>query len=53
MKSRLIFILFIIFFLSGCSLLGSDKDTKKLVADGLTPKELYQQAEDKVDSGIN
>ena len=52
MKSRLIFNLFIIFFLSGCSLLGSDKDTKKLVADGLTPKELYQQAEDKVDSGL-
>ena len=52
MKSRLIFNLFIIFFLSGCSLLGSDKDTKKLVADGLTPKELYQLAEDKVDSGL-
>ena len=52
MKSRLIFNLFIIFFLSGCSLLGSDKVTKKLVADGLTPKELYQQAEDKVDSGL-
>lgn len=52
MKSRLIFNLFIIFFLSGCSLLGSDKDTKKLVADGLTPKELYQQAEDKVESGL-
>ena len=47
MKSRLIFILFIIFFLSGCSLLGSDKDTKKLVADGLTPKELYNEGKFK------
>ena len=32
--------------------MGGDKDTKKLVADGLTPKELYEQAEDKVDSGL-
>ena len=37
--------------LSGCSLLGSSKDTKKLVADGLTPKELYEQAESKVFAG--
>ena len=32
--------------------MGVDKDTKKLVADGLTPNELYQQAEDKVESGL-
>jgi len=38
-------------FLSGCSLFGSAKDTKKLVADGLTPKELYEQAESKVFAG--
>ena len=37
--------------LSGCSLLGSAKDTRKLVADGLTPKELYEQAESKVFAG--
>ncbi len=41
-----------VLFLSGCSFLGGDKVTKKLVADGLTPKELYEQAEDKVDSGM-
>ena len=38
-------------FLSGCSVFGGNKDTKNLVADGLTPKELYEQAEDKVDAG--
>jgi len=32
--------------------MGGDKNTKKLVADGLTPKELYEQAEDKVDNGM-
>ncbi len=52
MNSRLIFILPIIFFLASCSFFGGDKDTKKLVADGLTPKELYEQAEDKIDSGL-
>ena len=31
---------------------GQIKILKKLVADGLTPKELYQQAEDKVESGL-
>ena len=31
---------------------GSEKDNIKLVADGLTPKELYEKAEDKVDSGL-
>ena len=51
MTIRPIFILFIIFLLSGCSILSGDKDTKKLVADGLTPKELYEKAEDKVDAG--
>ena len=30
--------------------MSGDKDTKKLVADGLTPKELYEQAENKVNS---
>ncbi len=51
MNSRLIFALTLIFFLNGCSFFGGDKDTNKLVADGLTPKELYEQAEDKVDAG--
>ena len=47
-----IFSLTLTFLLSGCSFMGGDKDKKKLVADGLTPKELYEQAEDKVDSGL-
>ena len=51
MNSRLIFALTSILLLTGCSFFGGDKDTKKLVADGLTPKELYEQAEDKVDAG--
>ena len=52
MNRRSLFTIIFVLFLSGCSFLGSDKDTKKLVADGLTPKELYEQAEDKVDSGL-
>jgi len=51
MKYRLFFAFFLLSFLAGCSLLGGNKDTKNLVADGLTPKELYEQAEDKVDAG--
>ena len=52
MNSRLISTLALILFLSGCSMFGSEKDNIKLVADGLTPKELYEKAEDKVDSGL-
>jgi outer membrane protein assembly factor BamD len=52
MNRRSILTLSSALFLLGCSFLGGDKDTKKLVADGLTPKELYEQAEDKVDSGM-
>ncbi|MEC7596067.1 MAG: outer membrane protein assembly factor BamD [Pseudomonadota bacterium] len=52
MNSRLIFTLICLVFLTGCSFFGGDKDTNKLVAGGLTPKELYEQAEDKVDSGL-
>ena len=51
MKYRLFFAFFLLSFLAGCSLFGGNKDTKNLVADGLTPKELYEQAEDKVDAG--
>jgi outer membrane protein assembly factor BamD len=52
MTVRSIFALILVLLLSGCSFLGGDKDARKLVADGLTPKELYEQAEDKVDSGL-
>ena len=38
-------------FLAGCSPFGGDKETRKLVAKGLTPKTLYEQAEDMVDAG--
>ena len=51
MKYRLFFVFSLIFLLTGCSVFGGNKDVKKLVADGLTPKELYEQAEDKVDAG--
>jgi outer membrane protein assembly factor BamD len=51
MNRRSIFSLTLILLLSGCSFIGGDKDTKKLVADGLSPKELYEQAEAKVKAG--
>ena len=38
-------------FLTGCFPFGGDKETRKLVAKGLTPKVLYEQAEDMVDAG--
>ena len=43
--------LILILLLSGCSFFGGDKDTRNLVANGLTPKELYEDAEDKVKAG--
>ena len=49
-KSLFLFITFSI-LLCGCSLFGSDKETRKPVADGLTPKTLYELAEDKFSSG--
>ena len=52
MKYRLLFTLTLMIFLTGCSVFGENKDTKNLVADGLTPKDLYEQAEDKVESGL-
>ncbi len=51
MKYRIFFAFFLLSFIAGCSFLGDNKDTKNIVADGLTPKELYKQAEDKVDAG--
>ena len=51
MNIRSIFPIIIVLLLSGCSFLGGDKDTRKLVADGLTPKELYEDAENKVKAG--
>jgi len=51
MNYRLLFVFSLLFFVAGCSVFGGNKDAKNLVADGLTPKELYEQAEDKVDAG--
>ena len=40
-----------IFLLGGCSPFGGAKETKKIVANGLSPKALYELAEDKIESG--
>jgi len=49
-RSLILFISFSI-LLCGCSLFGADKDARGPVADGLTPKALYELAEDKFSSG--
>ncbi len=49
-RSLILFISFSI-LLCGCSLFGGDKEGKGPIADGLTPKALYELAEDKFNSG--
>ena len=49
-RSLILLILFSI-FLSGCSVFGGDKKVRGPVADGLTPKALYELAESKFKSG--
>lgn len=49
-RSLILFISFSI-FLCGCSLFGGDKESRGPIADGLTPKALYELAEDKFSSG--
>jgi len=49
-RSSIIFISFSI-LLGGCSLFGGDKEARLLVADGLSPKVLYELAEDKFNAG--
>jgi|TARA_B000000460_G_scaffold138594_1_gene97702 outer membrane protein assembly factor BamD len=49
-RSLILLILFSI-FLSGCSLFGGDKEARGPIADGLTPKTLYDLAEIKFNSG--
>ena len=49
-RSSILLISFTI-FLCGCSLFGGDKDARGPVADGLTPKDLYELAEDKFSAG--
>jgi len=50
MKFRLLFALSLIFLLTACSPFSKELD-KKIIADGLTPKLIYQQAKDKANSG--
>tara|TARA_B100000787_G_C16180367_1_gene291445 strand:- start:1100 stop:1870 length:771 start_codon:yes stop_codon:yes gene_type:complete len=40
-----------VFILTGCFPFGGDKEVRRVVANGLSPKVLYEQAEDKVDAG--
>ena len=49
-RSPILFISFTI-LLCGCSQFGSDKEARGPVADGLTPKALYELAEDKFSAG--
>ena len=49
-RSLILLTLFSI-FLTGCSLFGADKDARGPIADGLTPKDLYELAGDKFNSG--
>ena len=51
MTKSLILILTSFIFLAGCSPFGGDKESRRLVANGLTPKTLYEKAEDMVDAG--
>jgi len=51
MIKSLILLFLLSFFLSGCSLFGDEKNTRGPVADGLTPKALYELAEEKFNSG--
>ena len=51
MFKPLILVFSLIVLLSGCSPFGSDKDVRKPIGDGLSPKALYELAEDKIDAG--
>ena len=51
MFKPLILVFSLIVLLSGCSPFGSDKDVRKPIGGGLSPKALYALAEDKVDAG--
>lgn len=51
MNCRFFFTVIIIFLVSSCTPFGSEKNTKKIVAEGLSPKELYSQSERLVSAG--
>ena len=47
----LFFLITSLFLLTSCSLFGGDKETRKPIAEGLSPKVLYEQAGAKVKAG--
>ena len=51
MNKSLILLFAFIFMLSGCSSFNGDKDARRLVANGLSSKALYELAEQKVNAG--
>lgn len=51
MKSSLSFLPLFCVLVSGCSLFGSGSEVAKPLADGLTPKALYEKAEASIDAG--
>jgi len=51
MNKSLISLFAFVFILSGCSPFGGDKDSRILVANGLSPKALYELAEVKINAG--
>jgi outer membrane protein assembly factor BamD len=51
MTKSLILILTSFIFLAGCSPFGGGKEVRKPIADGLSPKVLYELAEKKADAG--
>ena len=51
MNKSLIPLFAFFFLLSGCSPFGGDKESKILVANGLSAKALYELAEEKINAG--
>ena len=51
MSKPLILVIIFLFFLTGCSPFGGNEDPRKLVASGLSPKELYDLAKVKANAG--
>ena len=51
MNKSLIPLFAFFFLLSGCSPFGGDKESKILVANGLSSKALYELAEEKINAG--
>jgi len=51
MNKSLIPLFAFFFILSGCSPFGGDKESKMLVANGLSSKALYELAEEKINAG--